>query len=533
MIRRPASTHLPPSPIPPFRTRVDAPGAGFAGVDFAVFRAGAFGVRRLAAAFRYGAPVRDSQRHIVTAPSRAHPIALTGLSFSIIKFTLLSAFVAAALLLVPTSNSEEHPASPIVLELKLLGEVEPILANYITEGLTEAERRHAALVLITMDTPGGLSDSMRDIIQHILSSPVPIAVYVSPTGARGASAGFFILLSADVAAMAQGTHTGAASPLIGVGAYPVAIDETLRRKITNDATAFLRSFADKRGRNPSLAETAVTDAKAFTEKEALDGKLIDLIAASEDDLLRQLDGRQITRFDGTKIKLSLSNPLRAPFELSARQKFLARIVEPDAFFVLLILGVLGLYTEFTHPGMVAPGVVGGICLVLALYAMHILPVNLAGVFLILLALALFILEAKYTSHGVLLAGGIVSMLLGAIFLIRSPLTAGGVSLGVAIAATLPFAALTVLLMRLVLRSRKWKTSTGREELIGAQGVVVSPLPPGSEGMIRIHGELWRAVSAQPLPEGKPVRVLRVEGLKLYVEPVEAAAPAASVGSSFA
>jgi membrane-bound serine protease (ClpP class) len=417
--------------------------------------------------------------------------------------------------------AEEHPANPVVLELKLDGEVEPILATYITEGLADAERRHAALVLITMDTPGGLSDSMKDIIQHMLNSPVPVAVYVAPTGSRGASAGFFILLAADIAAMAPATHTGAASPLIAVGAYPVAIDETLRKKITNDATAFLRSFADKRGRNPALAETAVTDAKAFTEKEALEGKLIDLVADSEDDLLRQLNGREITRFDGSKIKLALANPVRVPFELSGRQKFLARIVEPDVFFLMLILGVLGLYTEFTHPGMVAPGVVGGICLVLALYAMHILPVNIAGVFLILLALALFILEAKYTSHGVLLAGGIVAMLLGAMFLIRSPLTSGGVSLGVAISVTLPFAALTVFLMRLVLRSRHWKTTTGREEMLGAQGVVVSPMADGREGMIRIHGELWRAFSAQPVAEGKPVRVVKIEGLKLYVEPVEA------------
>jgi membrane-bound serine protease (ClpP class) len=441
-------------------------------------------------------------------------------------FTFLCALCVSAVVLVfPSAAAGQPPPTSVVLELKLDGEVEPILATYIDEGIADADRRHASLVLITMDTPGGLSDSMKDIIQHILNSPVPVAVYVSPTGSRGASAGFFILLSADVAAMAPGTHTGAASPLIGVGAYPVAIDETLRRKITNDATAFLRSFVDKRGRNPSVAETAVTDAKAFTEREALEGKMIDLVAASEDDLLRQLDGRPITRFDGTKVKLALSNPVRTPFQLSGRQRFLARIVAPDMFFLLLIVGVLGLYTEFTHPGMIAPGVVGGICIVLALYAMQLLPVNVAGVFLILLALALFILEAKYTSHGVLVAGGIVSMLLGALFLIRSPLTAGGVSLGLAVAATLPFAALTVFLMRLVLRSRKWKAATGTEELIGAQGVAVSSMTGGAEGMIRIHGELWRAVSARPVPEGKPVRVLKVEGLKLYVEPVEATASA--------
>ena len=443
--------------------------------------------------------------------------------FGTMRVALVLLFVAGSAVSLLASMSslraDEHTSAPLVLDLNLDGEVEPILATYIDEGIADAERRHASLILITMDTPGGLSDSMRDIIQHILNSTVPVAVYVSPTGSRGASAGFFILLSADIAAMAPATHTGAASPIIGVGGYPVTIDETLRRKIMNDAQAFLRSYTEKRGRNPALAETAVTDAKAFTEKEALDGKLIDLIASSEDDLLRQLDGRQIARFDGNKIKLALANPVRLPFELSARQKFLSRIVEPDIFFVLLILGVLGLYTEFTHPGIVAPGVIGGICMVLALYAMHVLPVNLAGVFLIVLALALFILEAKYTSHGVLAAGGIVSMLLGAMFLIRSPLTAGGVSLSVALAVTVPFALLTVLLMRLVIRSRSWKTQTGREEMIGAQGVVISPILDGAEGMIRIHGELWRAFSSQAVTEGRPVRVLRVDGLKLYVEPV--------------
>ena len=439
---------------------------------------------------------------------------------------LLCALCVSALAFVfPSAAAEEHASTSIVVELKLDGEVEPILATYIDEGLADAARRNATLVAITMDTPGGLSDSMKDIIQHILSSQVPVAVFVFPSGARAASAGFYILLSADVAAMAPGTHTGAASPVLAVGGYPMAIDETMRKKINNDAMAFLRSFTEKRGRNPTLAETAITESKAFTEKESLDGKMIDLVASSEDDLLRQLNGHETSRFDGAKVKLALAHPTRIEFQLSGRQKFLARIVAPDMFFLLLIIGVLGLYTEFAHPGMVAPGVVGGISLVLALYAMHILPVNIAGVFLILLALALFILEAKFTSHGVLLAGGIISMLLGAMFLIRSPLTAGGVSLGMAIAVTLPFAALTVFLMRLVLRSRKWKSATGREEMLSEQGIVVSPILSGAEGMIRIHGELWRAVSTQPVPEGKPVRVLKIEGLKLYVEPVEATASA--------
>jgi membrane-bound serine protease (ClpP class) len=438
------------------------------------------------------------------------------LSLAIVFLSLLIVLGSA----VPTVTADEHAAGPLILELKLDGEVAPILATYIEEGLADAASRHAALALIIMDTPGGLSDSTRDIIQHILESQVPVAVYVSPEGARGASAGFFILLSADVAAMAPGTRSGAATPIFLPGGFSMPIDEVLRKKINNDAMAFLRSFTEKRGRNPKLAETAVTDARAFTEKEALDGHLIDLIAENKADLLRQLNGREITRFNGKTEKLSLESYALAEFKLSARQAFLARIVEPDAFFLLLIIGVLGLYTEFTHPGVIAPGVVGGICMVLALYAMHLLPVNYAGLLLIFLAIALFVLEAKFTSHGVLLIGGIVSMLLGAMFLIRSPLTPAGVSLGVALAATVPFAFLTVFLMRLVLKSRAWKSRTGREELLGEHGVVTTAVPADGEGMIRIHGELWRASSKENVPAGTWVRVLRINGLRLEVEPAQ-------------
>jgi membrane-bound serine protease (ClpP class) len=459
-------------------------------------------------------PFRSMQRSYCYEPSR----------FSTTVPFLCLLVTTAILLLLPVATAEENPSGPLVLELRIDGDVEPILAAYIDEGLADAAKRNAALALITMDTPGGLSDSMKDMIQHILVSKVPVAVYVSPTGARGASAGFYILLSADIAAMAPGTHAGAASPVLAIGGYVPQIDEVLRRKINNDAMAFLRSFTERRGRNPVLAETAITESKAFTEKEAFDGKMIDLVVSSTEELLQQLDGRDIKRFDGTHLKLNLTRAVLKTFELSTRQKFLNRIVQPDFLFVMLILGVLGLYTEFTHPGVVVPGVVGGICLLLALFALNFLPVNLAGLFLIALAMAFFILEAKMPSHGVLAAGGVVSMFLGAIFLIRSPLTPGGVSIKVAIAATLPFAVLVVFLMRLVLRSRKWKTATGKEELIGSQGVVVKLLQSGGEGMIRVHGELWRAESTLPVQEGKTVKILRVEGLKLYVEPAEVAAP---------
>ena len=444
------------------------------------------------------------------------------------RFTLGVMFVlGAAMLLLPLLPSDitasDNPAAPLVMELRLDGVVAPILANYIDEGLADAAKRNAALVLITMDTPGGLSDSMTDIIHHILDSPVPVAVYVDPAGARGASAGFMILLSADIAAMAPVTRAGAATPILMNGWFSMPMDEVLRKKINNDATAFLRSFTEKRGRNPKLAETAITEARAFTEKEALEGHLIDIVADNKDELLHELNGREIARFNGSKMTLSLENYTLADFHLSARQRFLTRIVQPDALFLLLLVGALGLYTEFTHPGMVAPGVIGGICMLLALYAMELLPVNFAGVLLIILALVLFILEAKLTSHGVLLVGGIVSMLLGTIFLFRSPLVPAGVSVGVALATTLPFAFLTVFLMRLVLKSRRWKSATGKEEMIGEEGVVTIALPERGEGMIRVHGELWRAFSKVRVEEGTKVRVLRVDGLKLEVEPTPAGA----------
>jgi membrane-bound serine protease (ClpP class) len=444
----------------------------------------------------------------------------------IVRYVISGVVLASAVgLVVPASTADETLGGPLVIELGLNGMVDPILATYIDEGLADAAKRHASLVLITMDTPGGLSNSMTDMIEHILVSPVPVAVLIAPTGSRGASAGFYILLSADIAAMEPGTHTGSATPVMAIGGMlPMQIDEAFRRKINNDATAFLKSFTERRGRNPALAEKAITEGSAYTEREALDGKMIDLVVNSPEDLLRQLDGRIITRFDGTKLTLQLKNPIRTPFELSARQKFLARIVQPDVFFVLLILGVLGLYTEFTHPGVVVPGVVGGICLVLALYAMNFLPINLAGLFLIVLALAFFVLEAKTPSHGALAIGGVVSMFLGAIFLIRSPLTGGGVSIGVALAATIPFAILTVFLMRLVLKSRNWKSATGKEELIGSEGIATASFGAGEPGMIRVHGELWKAESSQAVEEGFRVKILRAEGLKLYVEPVATTVP---------
>jgi membrane-bound serine protease (ClpP class) len=435
---------------------------------------------------------------------------------------LVAAAAGVAVLVSQAALPVASAASQNVVELRIDDEVEPILAEYIVNGIEQANRQHASLILITLSTPGGLDTSMRQIIQSILGSQVPVVTYVSPTGSRAASAGFFILLSADVAAMAPGTDTGAASPITAIGGQPVQVDQTLAKKILNEANAYLRSYVSKRGRNADLASTAVTDAKAFTEKEALDGKLIDLIANSPEDLFAKLNGRTITRFDSSTTQLVLTHPMVSVIEMTGREKFLSRIVQPDVFFVLLILGALGLYVEFTHPGLFAPGVIGGIAFLLALFAMHLLPVNFAGIALIAFALALFVLEAKFPTHGVLGLGGLVSMTLGALMLIRSPLTGKGVSLATALSVAIPFAIIIVFLMRLVLRSHVWKPVTGKEELIGEEGQVTEPIgSAASAGMVFVHGELWRAAAAdgQAIPKGSRIRVRKVVGLTLEVEPV--------------
>ena len=429
---------------------------------------------------------------------------------------------------VATLDSQDPPlTSPPglpVLQLTIHNEIEPVLAEYITQAIDSADPSQYSLILILMDTPGGLDTSMRAIIQSIEHSRVPVATYVYPSGSRAASAGFFILLSADVAAMAPGTDTGAASPLLEFGGTPVQVDETLRHKIVNEAAAYLRSITTKRGRNPDVAEQAVTKATAFTDAEALSEKLVDVVASSPVDLLHKLDGRSVTLFDGTTVQLHLNGSSIAAHEMTGRQQFLSRIVQPDVFFVLFILGILGLYAEFTHPGLFAPGVLGAIALVLALFAMHLLPVNLTGLILILLALVLFVMEAKFPTHGVLGVGGVVAMILGALMLVRSPLTGMGVSLGTAVSIALPVAVIIIFLMRLVLRSRRWKQAAGPEQLVGEIGEVTEPLSAGGRGMILVHGELWQAVASTGIGRGAQVRVRSVSGLTLSVEPAVAESP---------
>ena len=428
--------------------------------------------------------------------------------------------LAAALLLLLALPA----AAGTVVEIRLNEIVHSVSAEYLLAGLDHAEKINADAVLIWINTPGGLESSMREMVDHITASKIPVIVYVAPTGSRAASAGFFILLAADVAVMAPGTTTGASSPVAFGGGE---VDETLKKKITNDAAAYLRSYASKRNRNPALAELAVTEAKSFTDQEALEGKLIDAVCESRDQIFQQFNARAITRFDGSSHTLELADARVEVWDMTGRQRFLSRLIDPNIAFLLLVFGILGLYIEFNHPGFIIPGVAGGICLVLALFALHLLPVNYAAVLLIVLSVVLFILEAVYVSHGVLAVGGVIAMVLGALMLIESPpIPELRVRWEIALSVAVPFAVITVLLLRLVLRSRKWGATIGPESLVGAQGEVRQAIADGHKGLVHVAGELWTARSGVPIPVGQQIRVVAVEGLTLFVEPVGVPQPPA-------
>lgn len=417
-----------------------------------------------------------------------------------------------AVLLPAQEKVAPSSSAPRVVEIPIDDAIFPATADFVVDSFERVKQQGATLVLITMNTPGGLDTSMREIIGAIIHSPAPVAVFVAPSGSRAASAGFFILLSADIAAMAPGTDTGASTPIFGGGEK---VDDTLKSKAKNEAAAYMRSIVGHRGRNVDLAEKAVTEAKAYSATEALDGKLIDLIAPNTDELIKLLDGRTVTRFDGTKVKLELKGAVRVSQEMTTRQKWFSYIARPDVLFILFSVGMLGIYVEFTHPGLIFPGVIGVVSLILALVAMKVLPINVIAVVLILGAIGLFIMEAKVTSYGLLGLAGVVAMLVGAMMLIRSPITGFRVSWSVALGVTLPFALICVFLMQLVLRSFHWKPATGTEQMVGELGEVTEAID--GRGMIFVAGELWRAAAGMAIPKGSKVRVTKVDGLTAYVE----------------
>jgi membrane-bound serine protease (ClpP class) len=404
-------------------------------------------------------------------------------------------------------------AGPRVIAVSVDGIVHPVTTEIVSSALEQAQQEHAELVLIRLNTPGGLMDAMRQTIEKIVASPVPVAMYVAPSGGRAASAGFFLLEAGDVAAMAPGTNTGAAHPVL-LGAE---MDPVMKQKVENDAAASLRSLTGKRGRNSELAQKAVLESKSFTDKEALDNHLIEWIAANDGDLLAKLDGREVTRFDGRKQTLHLAGATIVMYEKNLRQKVLSAISDPNVALVLLVLGALGIYAEFSTPGLILPGVAGAILVLLGLSALSMLPINWLGAALLVLALTFFVLEAKFNSHGVLGLGGAVAMVLGAVMLVNSPLPEMRVHLSTAIALAVPFSIITVFLVTLAVRARANKVTTGREGMIGEIGVAVDNLAP--EGHIMVRGEYWNAVSPVPLESGTRVRVMAVDRLKLTVEPV--------------
>jgi membrane-bound serine protease (ClpP class) len=403
-------------------------------------------------------------------------------------------------------------AGPRVLAVNLDGVVHPVTTEIVARALDQAQQEHFELVLIRLNTPGGLMDAMRQSIEKIVASPVPVAMFVAPSGGRAASAGFFLLEAGDVAAMAPGTNTGASHPVLMGG----EMDAIMKQKVENDAAASLRSLADKRGRNSELAQKAVLESKSFTEKEALANHLIELIAANDEDLLAKLDGREITRFDGRKQTLHLAGATVVAYEKNWRQKVLSAISDPNIALVLLVVGALGIYVEFSTPSLILPGVAGAIMVLMGLSALAMLPINWLGAALLVLSFTFFVLEAKFNSHGVLGVGGTVAMILGAVMLVNSPLPEMRIRLSTAVALAIPFSAITLFLVTLAVRARASKVITGSEGMIGEIGVAVEDLAP--EGQILVRGEYWNAVSPVPLQTGARVRVTALDRLKLTVEP---------------
>src|SRR5712692_3423578 len=405
-------------------------------------------------------------------------------------------------------------AQAAILKVTVDDMIHPISDEFIGRALTEAARTNDDAVVIELRTPGGLIESTRSIVEKIMTSPVPVIVYVAPAGARAASAGFFILESADIAAMAPGTNTGAAHPVV----FGEKMDEIMKTKMENDAAAFMRTIAARRGRNVTVAESAVRESKSFTEDEALHLKLIDAVAPNLPSLFRAFEGKTLRRYNGSTTTLHLvGKPLRT-YDMSLKERLLSKLMDPNIAFLLFALGALAIFAEFNHPGAVVPGVVGVISILLALFALNLLPTRYASLALLLLAFALFALEAKYATHGVLGIGGVICMIFGALFLVDGPIPEMRVHLLTALMVSVPIGLIAIFLTTLVLRARRVRVTTGREGMIGEIGVARTQLGP--EGKVFVHGELWNAVAPTSLPEGTRVRVSGVDGLHLRVEPAE-------------
>ena len=420
---------------------------------------------------------------------------------------------AAVLVLTATLAAQQaHPTAqsstgPVVYSAEVDSIIHPASARYMIDTIDRADQANAALLVFTLRTPGGLVDSTRDIVTKMIAAKTPIAVFIAPSGARAASAGFIITIAADIAAMAPGTHIGAAHPVAGNGAV---MDETTSKKAAEDVAAYVRTIAGPRGRNAQLAEQAVLQSKAFTDDEAFKATppLIDVVATNVDDLLKKLDGRSAT--------LRTASATVVPIQMTLRQRILSVIAHPNIAYILLSLGTLGLTIELWSPGAVLPGVVGGLCLLLAFFALQVLPINFAGLLLMLFGLLLFALEIKVTSYGLLTVGGIISLIFGSLMLIDSPAPELQLSLALVMSVVLGFTAIAAFLVRLALQSRRVAPVTGVDGLIGEGGIALEPIVPGVPGRVRVHGEIWTALAHEPIASGERTTVTSIDGLTLTV-----------------
>jgi len=398
-----------------------------------------------------------------------------------------------------------------VLKLVVNDTIQAATAERIERAIDRAAADKDSALLIELSTPGGVMSSMQEIIQKIIASPVPVIIYVSPSGSRAASAGFFILESADIAAMAPGTNTGAAHP---VGPFGGDIKGAMGDKVLNDASAYMRSIVSKRGRNVDVAESAVRQSKSFSDSEALAQNLINYVAPNDEQLFRDISSKPIKRFDGQMVTLNLAGQKEIPMQETLKEQILGFLMDPDIAFILLAIGALALYTEFNHPGAVWPGTVGVVFILLAIFALHLLPIRFAAVVLILASFVLFALEAKFATHGVLALGGIATLVIGALLLIDTPIPQMRVKLVTALAVSIPLGVITVFLMTIALRAHRNKVVTGVEGLVGEIGVARTALTPA--GKVFVHGEIWDAVATSDVGLGQKVVVEKVNGLQLRV-----------------
>ncbi len=409
-------------------------------------------------------------------------------------------------------------ASDQIISIEVKDAIHPITAEYIADAIDKADGEEAALLVIYLDTPGGLLESTKAIIQKFFQAKTPIVAYVYPSGARAASAGFMILIGSDVAAMAPSTNTGAAHPVLGLFGKQEA-DDVMLEKAESDAAAFVRSIAENRGRDVTEAEKAVKESTSYTEKEALEKNLIDLISRDTTELIASLDGKEIKRFNGSMHTLQLKGKPIEHFEMNWRQNLLSIISQPIISYFLLLLGILGIYVEMTHPGVVFPGVVGVIALLLFAFSVQILPVNYIGILLIAFSVIMFILEIKVTSFGMLTLGGILCLIVGSLILFEGPIPELRLPFAIILPTALALGAVMALIVWLVIKVHRKKAMSGREGLLYEIGIASTDLGPDAEGKVFVHGETWNAISKERIMKGEKVKVSAVKEMNIEVEKV--------------